>query len=368
MKILIATGIFTPEVGGPATYIPNIAEEFLKLGHQPIVLTYSDNDQYPSDQTLPYQVMRIKRTSKWSNYWRYYKNLKIWAKNYDIIYAFDHFSAGLPAALVAKVTGKPLYIRVGGDFIWERYLERTNDLIIMRKFYENGLHLRAEKLRFKLCQFVFRQAKNIIFTTDFQKDIFARYYDLNPQKLSLVSNPINIIEAADRKNISREIVFAGRFVNKNNIISLIEAFRQIKNNTYQLVLIGEGPLKNKLLDMTKDVPNIRIEPSLTRQDLRARITKAYLVVFPSLTDISPNAMLECLAGGVPFVSSQEIGFDWLAAKVKFFNPTDSQSLVAVLEELADPEKYNNYSKELSAIHYAYSYSQAAADTMRIFNN
>ena len=32
MKILIAAGIFIPEVGGPATYISNLAKEFVKLG------------------------------------------------------------------------------------------------------------------------------------------------------------------------------------------------------------------------------------------------------------------------------------------------------------------------------------------------
>ena len=50
MKLLIATGMFPPDVGGPATYSQTIAEEFSKRGHNITIVTYGDNiiSNFPS--------------------------------------------------------------------------------------------------------------------------------------------------------------------------------------------------------------------------------------------------------------------------------------------------------------------------------
>lgn len=370
MKILIASGIFTPEVGGPATYIPQLAEELIQRGHQLLVLTYSGDRQNLSDQNFPYQVVRIKRSgNKLSNYWRYYRAIKSFVKDYDVIYAFDHFSAGLPAALVAKKYHKPLFIRVGGDFIWERYLERSGRLVTLQDFYQQGLHTKKENLRFRLIKWIFRQAQGIIFSTDFQKNIFKKYYDLTEGQLHLVSNPRPAIsQPADRTHINKEIIFAGRFIHKNNVKNLIAAFRALDQHDYKLIMIGAGPLKKDLLDWVKDSPNIKIEGSLGRLALARRLSSAYLVVFPSLTDISPNAMLESLALGVPFISTAEIGFDWLKKQIKTFDPTNIEDMTAVLKAMLDVKVYNEYSQRLKQIRYDYNYSQAAEDTIRILQS
>ena len=167
MHLLITTGIFIPEIGGPATYVAKLTKELLKLGHQVTVLTYSATFNDDFDKDLSYQVVRVKRTNKIKNYFNYYKKAKqlMQQHNYDAIYCFDHFSAGLPISWVNRKFNKKLLIRIGGDFIWERYLERTNDLVTLRQFYQQRLHLKQEKLRFKLIQWVFKQTHKIIFTT-----------------------------------------------------------------------------------------------------------------------------------------------------------------------------------------------------------
>ena len=40
MKILIVTGIFEPEIGGPAEYTPKLAAGLFERGHEVKVLTY----------------------------------------------------------------------------------------------------------------------------------------------------------------------------------------------------------------------------------------------------------------------------------------------------------------------------------------
>ncbi len=359
MKILIATGIYIPEIGGPATYIPNLVKELTKLGHKVKIVTYSDIFKYEGDD----DVIRVKRGNKLLNYFNYYKTLKKEVKGYDVIYSFDHFSAGIPSVLISKKYNIPLYIRVGGDFIWERYLDRTKDLVTLKDFYNKNIHQKEENLRFKIIKWVFKNTKGIIFTTKFQQDIFKQYYGLNNDKLYIVNNPINIAKE-EKKESNKEIIFAGRFINKNNVINLIKAFNKLNNKEFKLILIGEGYLEKEI----KTSDNVIIQSRLSREELKQRISKAYLVVFPSLTDISPNTMLECLSVNTPLISSTEIGFDWIKDKIRLFNPLDIDSIFKEINKLLNKEEYNNYLEIIKNIDYTYTYNQASKDTIKIFSN
>ena len=359
MKILIATGIYIPEIGGPATYIPNLVKEFTKLGHEVKIVTYSDISKFKGDNN----IVRVKRGNKLLNYFNYYKVLKKEVKGYDLIYSFDHFSAGIPSTIISNKYNIPLYIRVGGDFIWERYLDGTKDLITLKDFYNKGIYKKEEKLRFKIIKWVFKNTKGIIFTTKFQQDIFKQYYNLNNNKLYIVNNPINI-KKQEKKESNNEIIFAGRFINKNNIINLVKAFNKLNNKDFKLVLIGEGYLEKEI--ETSD--NVIIQSRLSREELKQRISKAYLVVFPSLTDISPNTMLECLSVNTPIISSTEIGFDWIKDKIRLFNPLDIDNISKEIKRLLNKEEYNDYLEIINNIDYSYTYNQASKDTIKIFSN
>jgi glycosyltransferase involved in cell wall biosynthesis len=59
MKILLVTGIFPPDIGGPATYIPNLARYLKKKGHEVRILTLAnDTKNQLSDE---FQIIRIQR-------------------------------------------------------------------------------------------------------------------------------------------------------------------------------------------------------------------------------------------------------------------------------------------------------------------
>ena len=369
MKIVIATGIFIPELGGPATYAPNIAQEFIKLGHRVSILTYSDKDKYDFDKELAYPLFRIKRSNKILNYFRYYRALVKTAKDADIIYAFDYLSAGLPATLFCRFYKKALFIRTGGDFLWEKHLDESQEMLTLREFYETGVY-KKQKTRLKIIKWVLSRAKGIIFTTNFQKEIFAKFYKLDSKRLFVVPNPPSSTDIiVKREESNKEIIFAGRLNFVHNIINLIAAFSSIKDHSYQLVLIGEGPLQEKIEEIISNlaVKNIRLEGKLSRPELRQRLASSYLAIFPSLTDISPNTILECLDSKIPFISSQEIGFDWLVDKIITFDPKNIREIREKIEYLLDKANYDNYQKTITSLEYDYNYQKAALDTIKIFS-
>ena len=63
MKILIVVGIFPPDIGGPATFVPLIAEKLIQKNYKVEVICLSDslNDQ---DNNFEFRVHRIGRTGR----------------------------------------------------------------------------------------------------------------------------------------------------------------------------------------------------------------------------------------------------------------------------------------------------------------
>ena len=58
MKFLVITGIFPPDIGGPATYVPQVATALVEHQHTAVVVTLSDarGDPAPS---YPFRVVRL---------------------------------------------------------------------------------------------------------------------------------------------------------------------------------------------------------------------------------------------------------------------------------------------------------------------
>src|SRR3989339_238877 len=96
-KIAIATGIYPPDIGGPATYVASIYQSLKQLGFFVKILTYSDTKYDKNKDVL--QVLR--KHSLPLRYFLYFLKLYKLSINSDFIYAFDALSSGLPVALVS---------------------------------------------------------------------------------------------------------------------------------------------------------------------------------------------------------------------------------------------------------------------------
>lgn len=135
MRLIIATGIYPPDIGGPATYSKKIAEEFSKRGLDVKVLTYADSifsnrDIFARGKIPPtpplekggdLKVIQVPRSHNiFARYFLYTRKLCKLAKTADLIYAQGPVSEGLPAYLASKLTGKGYVLKIVGDPSWER--------------------------------------------------------------------------------------------------------------------------------------------------------------------------------------------------------------------------------------------------------
>ena len=62
MRVGLITGIFPPDIGGPATFISALGTGLTERGHTVEVVTYSDLAR--PDDGWPFRVARVLRSSR----------------------------------------------------------------------------------------------------------------------------------------------------------------------------------------------------------------------------------------------------------------------------------------------------------------
>lgn len=378
MRLLITTGIFRPELGGPATFAAEFARRLTSIGHEVTVITYSDEVSYDFDKEYNYPIVRVLRTqSKLKNYWRYFWAVVKHARKFQCIYTLDWFSAGVPVLVAATLTRRKYFVRVGGGYIWEKYLMENRPPVTLKEFYEKGIH-KEYKLMYKLIKLVLQHATKVIFNTDIQRELYNKYYNLNPERTLTVFNAIpehkhGALMHTYRNEPSfvpdKEIVFAGRFIKMKNVETLVRAFAKLQDSEFKLLLIGDGPTEVELKTIVKELDieeRVEFIPKMSQQDLYRRIANSYLVVIPSWTDISPHQVYECLSLGIPFLLTQE---NYLTINSYDFIKIDPHSVDDIAEKmnkLLDPASYQTFTKSLQTIEYSHGWNNVVAEHLKSF--
>ncbi len=173
MKILIATGLYPPEVGGPATYTRLLEERLPALGFDVAV--------------LPFSVVR--RLPKIFRHIAYFWKCFRMARHADIVFAQDTVSVGLPAALAAKLARKKFVLRVPGDYAWEQGVQRFGVKDLLDEFQHKRYGARIESLR-AVQKFVTRQALAVIAPSVYMKGIVDTWAD--PKKVCVIYSSIDL--------------------------------------------------------------------------------------------------------------------------------------------------------------------------------
>lgn len=373
-EITIATGIFPPDIGGPATYTEALGRGLAKEGIKVTVVCYSDMTG-ERDDVYPFRVMRISRRHILPvRYLLYLLALLRCVAKSNLIYAMGPVSDGLPAWIVSIILRKPLLIRLGGDFVWERSLELGKTSAPLRAFYHEPQDI-FNRLLIAIVNRVLKAATGIVFSTNFQKSIYERDLGVSPTKSVVIENPVPLI---DSKQIypriirePKEILFAGRLIRKNNLEILIEAFSGIvAEHKVRLRIIGEGPQEGNIKKLVQELrlgPSVSIEGKLQNRDLLKEVQGAYIVVLPAITDISPNFALECLILGVPILLTRETGFfEKYKHQVIFFDPANPVELCEKILTLLNPIQYQQYSEIIRDLKFETSWDDVVTRHIVIF--
>lgn len=334
-RIIIATGIFPPDIGGPATYSKLMADNLAARGHEIRVLTFGDSDKIENNEKGFFLKTISRKQNTLFRYVTYFFALLKESRAIDIIYAFDLLSVGLASALVKLLKKKKLIIRLGGDYQWEKAVQLGLREDTLKKYYRKKEFGLKEKIIYFLTQFVLRRADCVIFNANLLKDIYREYRAFPEAKAKIVKNIKPIMDFKAEKNIRKNyinILYAGRFIKARNILRLIEAFSLILKESQPkkiiLEIIGEGPEEEEIKKYVHDKDLsavVKVLPKLTRDELRKKMNESDLVALVSLTEVNPNLISEALAFGKRVVLTKESEFYYEGRRDKSIYPAPSQN-------------------------------------------
>ncbi len=298
MRILIATGIFPPDVGGPAIYVQSLAEEFIRQGVRIVVLTYSDQK---SKQDYTFPVIRISRQyPKGIRHFLYSLKLLSLARAADVIYAQNPVSAGLPAALAAKILGKKLVLKVVGDAVWERARSR-------------GREVEDMKILKKLQKWTAKSADKIIVPSFYLKNM-VQQWGIPEKKIKVVYNAVETKkQVPERIDIKGDIILSiGRLVPWKGFDALIEIIPDLikENPNFRLLIVGEGEERKNLelkIDNLKLKDRVRLMGRVDHSDISFYFRAADIFILNSEYEGLSHTILEAMQYGIPVIASNKGG-------------------------------------------------------------
>lgn len=298
MKILIATGIYPPNIGGPATYSKLLFDELPKRGINVKVVSFDSVMKYP----------------KGIRHVLFFLKVLIAGRKVDAIYAQDPVSVGLPSMWASKVLKKKYLLKIVGDYAWEQSVQRYGVSDILDDFVEHSYGPEVERLK-KIEKKVAMHADKIIVPSRYLKKIVTKW-GVNDEKIHVIYNAFDGVEEEfDRQELrnifrfnSPVIMSAGRLVPWKGFNALIDCMTELKDSVpgLRLYIAGEGPDKEKLVSKVSELnlsDTVIFLGKLPKEKLFQYITASDLFVLNTSYEGFSHQILEVLALGTPILTT-----------------------------------------------------------------
>lgn len=303
MNIVIAVGIFPPDIGGPADFVARIACWLTQQGHTVEVVCWS-NAEGNNDSSYPFLVHRIPR--KGSRLRRFFSTMRCVlaaGSKADVIFVNGLAFESQAAALLMR---KPTLHKVVGDYAWEMSRSRRWFTGTLEEFQRVTKPIRCRLLCLirtlpLLC------AQKVVTPSSYLQGIVTRW-GIAHEKTMVILN--STCDAGAGGDLSLP-VFAGstiatvcRLVPWKGVDRLINIMVQLPYS--RLVVAGDGPERAKLEQLAcEKLPADRVLflGQIAKPKVRALLSRSDLFVLNSSYEGLPHVVLEAMAAGVPVVAT-----------------------------------------------------------------
>lgn len=242
----------------------------------------------------------------------------LWARilGYKIFYTHYCYIGAINAGIISRIFG-------GKSYYWNCAMNWL--------FKQRTLPGLGYKLSLKLSHYLVTGSEEM-------KKGYAENYDLSLDKIKVIPNWINL-ERFKRQKIrvkkqTKTLLFVHWLSKRKGADMIVPIVSHLKDhfNKFRLLIIGEGPYKQELLEEIKEKnlkKHIEVLGSIPNKDLVEYYEKADLFIMPSMEEGFPRVLLEAMAMGLPYIAS-DVG------AVKELSPEIAQRF---LVKSGDPEKF-----------------------------
>jgi glycosyltransferase involved in cell wall biosynthesis len=349
LRILIITGIFPPDIGGPATYVPQLARALAQRGHQITVLTLSDRLDH-DHHSYPFAVVRLPRHLRKPLRWlcTIYQILRL-GRQVDVLFANGLV---LEAVLANRWLHKPLVQKVVGDLAWERASGQGWVTDNFETFQQQRYGLKVEALK-RLRSWWTRQADRLIVPSRYLAS-WVTQWGIPGDKISVIYNAIALpsplrgegrgggesqapTSVLPPLSTPIKVVTVGRLMPWKRIDQVIDAVARCEG--VGLVIVGDGPERDALEMLTQVrglTDCVYFAGRLRQVETLALMAACDLFVLNSTYEGLPHVVLEAMSLGLPVVATAVGGTPELVQDGKngrLIAPQDDDALHLVLSEL-----------------------------------
>ncbi len=259
--------------------------------------------------------------------------------SYDVVYATG---LELAAVAAARLTGKPIMVKVPGDPVWER----ARRLGITRDGFDRFEATPSGTFRVTLMRAVrnwwIRNATHVTTPSESLRRAAVRW-GADPAALTRIPNGVRIPEDPPRER-SRDrpgarVVFVGRLIELKRLDVILEALASAPG--VSLSIIGDGPEAGRVKALSAAGglgERVSLRGAIDHDQALGAIANADALVLASEYENFPHVAIEALVCGTPVVAPAVGGItDFLSDDVNglLFDPPTAESLGACLRRLAD---------------------------------
>lgn len=295
MRIVIATPLYPPEIGGPATYAKLLLEGLPEKGIEVTLVKFSEVRHWPKGARHLVYFWRVRRALRGA----------------DFALALDPVSTGLPVCLAARLAHKPFFVKVVGDYAWEQGRQRCGITAPLDEFVRTRKVPLVVGILRGVETYVASRAKHVIVPSSYLEGIVATW-GIPKSKIQVIHNAVPLetfgaLPEAVQKLPRPLVVTAGRLVPWKHMDRVIDAVAQLRENGVpaSLVVVGEGPELERLVSHAeKKLKHGHLfTGALSHADTLATMSAADVFVLNSSYEGLSHFLIESVSLGVPTIAT-----------------------------------------------------------------
>jgi glycosyltransferase involved in cell wall biosynthesis len=304
VKVLIVSGIWPPDVGGPASHAPDVADFLLERGHRVEVVTTASTAPSPR----AYAVRWLSRSiPKGLLHARVAAEVARRATGADVVYTTGMFGRSAAGALATR---RRYLVKLTADPAFERARRRGEVGGTVDDFQASSGSLRGRLYR-AARDAELRRAAHVFCPSGWLCRLVVSW-GIDPRRVSVLPNPVPPLPPLPaRDELKRSfgvngstLAFAGRLTAQKSLGVALEAVARTEG--VKLLIAGEGDQRGRLESQAAALglgERVRFLGPQPRDRVVELFRAADAAILSSSWENFPHVVVEALAVGTPVLAT-----------------------------------------------------------------
>lgn len=304
LRVALVTGIYPPDIGGPATHASSLRAGLAEHCIDALVLTLTDGPR----KVVTSRLVRYPR--RWPMPLRLAAVVSWLIRNrgrYDVVYASG---MQVEAAVARLVTRRPTVLKWVGDPAWERAVRlglTDEDFETFQASGRSGGRRQVRAMR-RSRSWAARNADALVAPSVYLANVVAGWMR-REVPVEVIPNGVRVppnlnAQCTKRDQQSLDLLYVGRLVSWKRVDVLLRAVAAVPSS--RLTIIGSGPEEVALEQWVRQsglADRVVFKGAVDHDEVLAAMSAAHFLVSASTYEGLPHTVIEALAVGTPILGT-----------------------------------------------------------------